>query len=62
MSCSASLCELLTGLRSQASVLTEDALEGQCSGTFYWWNSLINAGERETLAIQEETVSLGSHG
>lgn len=21
-----------------------------------WWNSLLNAGERETLAVQEETV------
>lgn len=54
---SITLCELLTGLRSQASVLTEDALKGQCGGTFSWWNSILNAGERGTLAIQKEIVS-----
>lgn len=30
---SITLHELLTGLRSQASELTEDALKGQCGGT-----------------------------
>ena len=40
----------------------EAALKGQCGGTLPWWNSLLNAGEREALSIQEEMISLGSHG
>lgn len=40
----------------------EAALKGQCGGTLPWWNSLLNAGEREALLIQEETISLGSYG
>lgn len=40
----------------------EAALKGQCGATLPQRNSLLNAAKGEALAIQEETISLGSHG